>query len=320
MSTTIIKLKVAPPISEVDIDSIISGWLEVEAYFKANDVLIKEFKANDVPITEHRIELNIDSKLIRDKLERKNSSHSSSMELLIEIKEEPTFEDWVLEEFFKHFIELLFLALNVSRKGGCNFPSCSIDNLNFKKSLYSDSIESAWDLSQEDNWPNLTEIHFSKVWRWMEKHNGLNFALANTDVTKAMAVLLHQSYNSDIVAGDVVQISQVLESFYLKRREPKARGLTRKIPVILGDIPNEGKKWVQDFYTLRSEIVHGDFPLFRPHFNEADESFFQVEEQYWMLSKTIDKGISVILGTLQNLIVNDASKYVFDERIIVNVE
>jgi len=331
MSSITIKCgNVFPSSFGVDIDSIISGWLEVDEYFTANDIIIDQ----------HKIELTIDSSPIRKKLQLlKTDGFEAYMQkefklsetkgiknirplggdLYIEIKKMPSSESWNFEVFLKHLLELLFLALNVSRKGGCNYASFSIGNEESKSSLYSSSIEASWELAEKDNWPKLIEIPFTQVWRWMEKNNGLNFILANTDATKAMAVLLHQSYNSDIESTDVVQLSQVLESFYLKKGEPKARGLIRKIPVVLGEMPIKGMSWIKEFYKLRSDIVHGDFPLFRPQFNEEDESFNAIEEYYWKLSQAIDRGISVTIGTLQDLIVNDASKYVFEEKITVNV-
>jgi hypothetical protein len=328
MSLTLIKCgNVTAGSDEVDNDSVILGWLEVEEYFKSNKVFIDE----------HRLKVVIDSKSVRKKLHllkdenvyeyfeqyfnspeaKKISPSPFSGEFSIEVKGEPSTKEWDLEVFLKHFLELLFLAMNISRRGGCNYANFSIGNSESKSALYCEGIEAGWDLAEKDNWPKLREIPFAKTWKWMEENKGLHYILADTPVTKAMAVLLHQSYKSDIESTDVVQLSQVLESFYLKKEEPKVRGLINKIPVILGEIPDDGKRWINKLYKLRSDIVHGDFPLFRPHYRNSDENFIVVEDHYWKISHAVDRGVSVILGTLQDLIMRDANSYTFEETITV---
>jgi hypothetical protein len=330
MSITLIRCgNVTASSADVENNSVISAWLEVEEYFKLNKVIFGE----------HSLELALDSKPIRDKLTLLNPEnidaylehyyHSTETESLsqhkifsgefsIDIRNEPSNKEWDNNIFIKNFIEQLFLAMNISRRGGCNYGSLSIDKNESKSSLHCDDIESGWHLAEKDNWPKLNEIPFAKTWKWMEENNGLSYILADTPVTKAMAVLLHQSYKSDIESTDVVQLSRVLESFYLKKEEPKTRGLINKIPVVLGKIPSNGKRWINEFYKLRSDIVHGDFPLFRPKYGETDENFSVVEEHYWKISQAVDRGVSVILATLQDLILRDANTYKFKETIIVD--
>ena len=330
MSITLIKCgNVTASSAEVDNDSVISSWLDVEEYFRLNKVNFGEFS----------LEITIDSKQIRDKLDLLNPEnidaylqhyyHSSEAESLgknhpfagsftINIKNEPSTKNWDRDVFVNHFIELLFLAMNISRRGGCNYAKFSIGNKESKRALYCGDIESGWHLATIDNWPKLVEIPFAKTWKWMENNKGLDYVLADSPVTKAMAVLLHQSYKSDIESTDVVQLSQVLESFYLKKDEPKTRGFMNKIPVVLGEIPDIGKQWINKFYKLRSDIVHSEFPLFRPSYRDSDKNFNVLEEHYWKISEAVDRGISVVIGTLQDLILRDANRYTFKEIITVD--
>lgn len=244
--------------------------------------------------------------------------HPFSAHLKISVKDALPQNGLNRERFSRCFIEQIFLVMNICTRGGCNYGSISFDRGGGGgHALHCGVLESGWHRASVDSWPKLKNIPFGGAWKWMERNGGLSYLLAETPVNKALAALLHLSYKSDTEATDVVQLSQVLESLYLSKGEPKARGLSRKIPAVIGDFPENGKGWLSDFYKLRSDIVHGDFPIFRPRYGEEDAGFDVVEERYWEISRAIDRGVSIILATLQDLIVRNSDYYVFKEEVVV---
>jgi hypothetical protein len=84
---------------------------------------------------------------------------------------------------------------------------------------------------------------------------------------------------------------------------------------VLGAIPENDRSWISGFYKLRSDIVHGDYPIFRPRYNEVDADFERVSPHYWEIVRAFDKGVSVVIALLQDLIKNDSSSYTFEETI-----
>lgn len=320
---------VTPNAAEVDHDSVIACWGEAERYFSSNLISLDE---------KTFVKVLIDAKAIREKLhalkpencdkffkgylQEKHSfdledDHPFSAVLKLTIYDEVPEDGLNRTVFLRHFTEQLFLAMNICIRGGCSYGSISIDRGSKEHTLYCSVLESGWHRASIDNWPKLKNLAFDEVWKWMERNGGLSYLLAETPVNKALAVLLHLSYKSDIEATDVVQLSQVLESFYLFKGEPKARGLSKKIPAVIGDFPENGKSWLNEFYKLRSDIVHGDFPIFRPRYGEEDSGFDIVQERYWEISGAIDRGVSIIIATIQDLIIKNSDYYTFSEEIVV---
>ena len=322
---------VIPVISEEEHDSTIELWLEVEEYFKLNHV-----NYND----EISFKILLDSTQIRKKLEQLKpencesfledyikshrgldleNQHPFSAILKIEIQNISSTKPLGINVLLKHFIQQLFLVMNMCSKGGCNVGSFSLEDINEEETytLHSDLIECSWQKASKDNWPILCNIIFSDAWKWMERNGGLSFFMAEKPINMAWAVLLHLASKGEIEATDVVQITQVLESFYLNEREPKVRGLTRKIPAVIGNIPENNICWIKELYNIRSKIVHGNFPIFRTHYRSEDVTSESMEDCYWEIVAAIDKGISIILGTIQDLITKDADYYLFEEKIHV---
>ncbi|MFH0235433.1 hypothetical protein ACGRPC_18630 [Vibrio diabolicus] len=240
-------------------------------------------------------------------------------EFKIKFIETPDSELWDSNYFAHRFVELLFLAMNLCKRGACNLANFHLSCDKRPNAIYVDSIESAWHSADQNRWPLLKELDFNIVWNWLVKNGGLEYSLAKTSVTKAIAVLLSLSYSTSLISpSEVVQVSQVIESFLINKNEPKARALEKKLPVLFGNPPNKLAKWPSQFYKLRSDIVHGEYPIFRPRFEEVDEHFDDSSEYYWKLVDAVYAGMSIILAIAQDLALEDADRYTFQEKIIVS--
>lgn len=318
---------VTPNSAEVNHDDVIYGWNEL-------DTILTNYEIKIAP--EKKVHISIDSSEVREKLywtkpencdeffrkistEKIDWIHEHPFSALLHVSINKNFDDegWCEYRFVRNVLEQVFLVLNVSVRGGCSFGSIQVGNN--LSALHCDSMESGWRYSSLHNWPLIQPISIEKAWHWFEKFSPLHFILADNAITKSSAVLLHQSYKGDIESTDVLQLSQVIEHFYLSKGEPKVRGLNRKMPLVLGELPKNNKKLIHDFYDFRSDITHGDFPLFRPRYHETDAGFEAVESYYWEISKEIDKGVAMIISTLQFLIKNEAQSLSFIEKISVEI-
>ncbi|MBQ4909625.1 hypothetical protein [Pseudoalteromonas luteoviolacea] len=316
---------ITPNSAEVDHDDVIFGWREVESILTNYAIKIDSYRtvyislnASEVCDRLYWLKPENCEEFFRNlpfDMDNWETEHPFGANVHFSIEKNFDDEKWNEVKFVERVMEQLFLVLNVAVRGGCNFGSIQIGDS--WKSLHCSNIESGWHYSSINSWPLIQPIPVAKSWYWFEKHSSLFFNLANTSITKASAVLLHLSYKGDIESTDVLQLSQVMENFYLNKGEPKARGLNRKIAVVLGHLPHANKGLIQDFYKLRSVIAHGDFPLFRPRYDETDLGFKEAEQHYWDISNEIDKGVAILIGTLQFLIENDASSMSFYESISV---
>lgn len=318
---------VTPNSAEVNHDDVIYAWNELDTILTNYEITIE---------SEKKVHISIDSSEIREKLywtkpescdeffskistDKIDWTHKHPFSALLHISINKNFddEDWSEDKFVRNILEQMFLVLNVSVRGGCSFGKIQVGNN--LSALHCDSMESGWRYSSLHNWPLIQPISIEKTWHWFEKFSPLHFILADNAITKSSAVLLHQSYKGDIESTDVLQLSQVIEHFYLSKGEPKVRGLNRKMPLVLGELSKSNKKLIHDFYDFRSNITHGDFPLFRPRYHETDAGFEAVENYYWKISQEIDKGVAMIISTLQFLIKNDAQSLLFIETVSVEI-
>jgi hypothetical protein len=241
MESIIIESKnIGPTSAEADHDEVINLWSHVEDYFAKNVITINN---------SFQLKISIDAEDIKNRLDDlKPENCSAYLKKFFDVRKDlPSAEIFDADPFhgklviglptgiFKdvrekrnfaiRFIETLFFSMNIAARDGCNLYSFSLsdcgDASHENHSLSSHVIENAWHRSRTDNWPRIEELDFGKVWNWLERQNALNYVLAETATTKAIAVLLRCSYKGDVEATDLVQISQILENLLLTKEEPK---------------------------------------------------------------------------------------------------
>jgi hypothetical protein len=92
--------------------------------------------------------------------------------------------------------------------------------------------------------------------------------------------------------------------------------LKRRIFLVLGEPKTNSKKIkkaIDDFYKLRSKIIHGNFQVGIPNANECFDS-----AMYDEYSNIIDYEpiiIGILIGTIQNLILNSSTSFEFTENL-----
>ena len=327
---------VSPSFAEADQDSLVGLWGDVECYFKNKIIQFDDLSSVTITLDASDIkekvngskDENCEAYLHNVFSEFQKNSSNGIMDLnpfgavlSLTIESINKHSKNILENFVVRLIEQIFIAMNLASRGGCSFYGISFANIdkNYRKySLSCDVIECAWHHSAINGWPIIKNIAFKDVWEWLESQDTRNFVLAKQPAQKAISILLSLSYKDDTDATDIVQVSQALESLLLNKSEPKARGIKRKIPSVLGDPPQGYDEWFGAFYKLRSDIVHGDYPIFRPRYFENHESYEYASSEYEHINELFTNGVSVIVAIMQDFILHNCSFYKFNEKIIVD--
>lgn len=326
---------VGPIDGAIDHHRLISLWKEVEQYFGTNSVRVGSGRESKLEIDASEIRSRLFSmapencgEYLRDAYVEHSERGGDvkkwnpfAASLKIGVSEGGWSDKHERHVFVTRFIETLFLAMNLAVEEGCELPGmtleCNGEIVSEGRSLSAFDLSNAWRVARKSAWPRIEELPFAVVWSWLERQDTVTFLLAKTPVAKAIATLIRFSYRGDMEATDIVQVSQVLESLLLDKAEPQRRGLERKIPLVLGLMPEGLKRWVAEFYKLRSDIVHGNAVIFRPYFGDTDTGFQSVEPHYSHLDQMLAQGLAVVVGLLQDLIRTNSASYRFEENITV---
>lgn len=211
-------------------------------------------------------------------------------------------------------IQELFLALNLSAAGAGHLNAAHCNQLGDQYSFayYGDSLESAWCEARKWGWPKLSNIPFAETWNWLREVGFRDCWLAKEASHKALIALLEcgrsQSHGE---VEEVLMIARAIEALIGGDGINIGRALKRRIAKIL-DEPTTHKGWLADFYSLRSRIAHGDYPLIRPGFEYRDADG-EIISKLW---KPLDQSKAVVLSLLQDLIAKRGASYGFEEVVL----
>lgn len=220
----------------------------------------------------------------------------------------------------KTFLQDLFIAFNISLPFSLHISTIKIDgkpiNENYSSILYSDLIFLYWDKAKKDNWPVLSKLKFNQTWEWLRKVGFLGNPTAKTPIQKSLNILLDLSSQGTSRVFDLILIAQAFENLL---KADYSRGIKStiesRILKILGE-PKKNKKWLSEFYSFRSKAAHGALPLNRSEvgliFNEPF-IFENFDPNHDIFLKT-EKAASVLLALIQNLIINNAEEFTFNEK------
>ena len=208
----------------------------------------------------------------------------------------------------------LFIVLNMCTEGAghlnrarCLEPESARD---LRLGYYGDAIESAWVEAREWGWPKLSQLPFKSVWAWLEQSGFRNCSIASAPVHKALVTFLELAQHESLFEPlEVLLLAQSLETLMVGGSGSIGKMLKNRIHLVLGE-PTSHKKWITDFYNLRSRIIHGDYPLVRSGVIQEAESV-EYSQKFW---RPLDRAIAVLIGLLQNLIVNNSMGFCFEER------
>lgn len=214
-------------------------------------------------------------------------------------------------------LQQLYLALNLSLPGAGHLLAChsphqtSFYNLpGFNASL----LESAWQLSQDWQWPVLQQLDFAQVWQWLDQQGLSRIDIATTPLQKACFCLLELAEAKSSWVQNVLPIGHLLELF--TATDAANFGLCeQRLQLVLGSAGRH-RHALQKFDELRQDLRLGQRPLLRP----ADLAHQQVQDlhPHHQPPASVSAATAVLLAILQQLVQQRSSGLKFSESYQFN--
>jgi hypothetical protein len=220
------------------------------------------------------------------------------------------------------YIDVLFLCSNFAYPGSMNIRSSielnneSIEEINLTGGYFESATETSYKFG---GWPEIRIIPIKYVLEW---YNSLNVGLkikAENNIERALFSTLYFSH--DTYAGYnptlIVWIIHALESIYgIKSNDSIIKALKNRIFLHLGQTsqPKKVNKKINEFYDYRSKFVHGDMEIMRLGGDKFLREDF-IDDYNLKLIDLCDFGATLVISSIQKMIINDAKTMEFNETI-----
>ena len=210
--------------------------------------------------------------------------------------------------FYAHFIEYylydLFLIMNISYPGSCNFRNVVVNPENqFSSNINLDNyrFDFSWSNSKQI-WPKINNIDIDIVIDWMNKVRGTLRMISKSRSEKALFAVLHIC-RMEPSPSSIIWIFYALESLFDTKTGENFRALVGRISLLLSPDQEQTKsmkKKLRELYDLRSSFVHGGLEVIHPMHNELFDK--RVDELFGRLIDTTDFGFQIIIASIQSII------------------
>lgn len=317
-----------PSYGDTDIRPIVGMWQEVARFFTGYQLpshaahpgeYILSFDIADFLEELRSAWLDPQDKEYSRRLSRLVEGDGSTW-IGVRVQQKQSGEDAELPLWFVgRLFQELFLTMNLALPGSCNLYQTSYvgcpEPVWPPVDLGASIFEDAWHQAQSSGWPPLKQLSFAKTWDWLHNDTGLIYAtdIGTTPVQKALYALLSVGNHNQTTDQDLVLlIAQTLESLLVDRAAGVAAVLRERVEALFG-FPGERKKWVSQFYDLRSRIAHGAVPVIRPGgycFDESNSEFVDIVRQYWA---PLHRALALVLAILQDLVDTNSRGYEFSQ-------
>lgn len=226
-------------------------------------------------------------------------------------------ESFLDEPVSSRLKDILF-AMNLAYPGCIHIISSygsRDENISLKKFKYSTDVTSL--VYIECKWITFENLTIQQCWDWITSKTNFLSYISTTPIDRALFALSYES-----VANDNMYIFYVMlgiESIYnngSNKEDSIMEQLRRKSQSLLGQLPQNAIKSLNEMYKMRSKLVHGSANIFKcwecDDYNENDYEKLSIERNH-MITAT-----GILLATIQKFIKNNANT--LNETIIVKLE
>jgi hypothetical protein len=214
-------------------------------------------------------------------------------------------------------LQQIYISANLCLPGSSKLYKITYPDLDTKSppSLHSIYFEDCIRFAIEGGWPQYKILPFESAWGWLIACGVHDLDIARTPVQRAIFSLLELARYEAFNLAEVLFISQALEGLLVKEGEPSQRTLSRRIKAIVG-VPANHQNWVKEFYELRSNIVHGSYPIVREKAaHEENREITQYNEDYYL---PMVRAVAALIAILQDMICEGAGEYRFEQHETVS--
>lgn len=229
-------------------------------------------------------------------------------------------------EYVTNLLHQLFLIMNLSVPGSCDFYSVIIrpfeaehdtSSREVRLKLSGGVIESSTQLIDKMNWPEIHTIPVRNVMQWLEKIGFSRSSFAHSNTERAIFGLLYSCMHEKLDPTTLIWLAQAMEALFNTPQVGIANTLKERAFLVLGE-PHENlnkvKKDINAFYNYRSRYVHGEIFLPNPiAISLVDDE--ALDKFYYELYQHLDLAMILIVASLQKLIVEDSSGFDFSETM-----
>ncbi|ODA41063.1 HEPN domain-containing protein [Desulfosporosinus sp. BG] len=217
----------------------------------------------------------------------------------------------IVSYYLELFFYELFLVLNLSGPGCCNFSKTNISSntvrnrFNHQLNLSSNFFENAWDIYFNEKWPIVKCIPLNNSWNWYQSLNIGTKQLANTRIERVLFALMTISKNSIFDATNVIWLAHALEALYGNPQRNIKQLLVERIRMFLKPERKGIETKIRKFYKYRSCFVHGDLGTKNPINNSLFEFNNEISDYDCRLNSETDFSFAIVLSTIQKLILSN---------------
>ncbi|WP_248766082.1 hypothetical protein [Pseudomonas protegens] len=237
----------------------------------------------------------------------------------LEGKENPIKYEGYCKYFVERFLYDVFLVMNFSRPGVCDFMNIRIDaglGTFTKLNLSGGCFESSFHKRLKNIPLSPTILPLDSVANW---YRALDLGVsqkAETGVEKALFSVLHICGGNDADVTWVVWVFHALEAIYGTRVGEGFTNLVDRISQLLKLDPRDKnflKRNMREMYDCRSSFVHGGYKVQHPMRNEVMDD--RLNADYNKLLDIMQFGFDLVVLSLQTLITNDWYGIKIEERL-----
>lgn len=226
---------------------------------------------------------------------------------------------WYPRFFVERYLYDLFLLINLSTPGACDFLNIRFMNggaedderLNLSSYFFEQYLYQSYTKRAVGN----GTIPFMKVLEW---YKGLGIGIkqkSDKKIEKALFSVLSIS-KSELSVATVIWIFHALEAIYGTRVGEGFTNLIGRISLLL-ELSEENKKNVKkklrELYDIRSSFVHGGYQVLHPLINETIDK--KLEDDQWKLICLCQDGIEIIIESIQKIISRGWHELVVTENL-----
>ncbi len=213
----------------------------------------------------------------------------------------------------------LFILISICKNGIIDYPAGElfIDEIH---SLTCESFVHSIDFiiksTEKLKWPKLKTLKIADSIAWWEKYRNALDGISENKIGRAINAY-SQLFNSRGGSDDSAKLFWTLvgiEAIYVVGNSSLQDQVNRKSQIFLGE-RQEFKKTFSKMYDYRSRFVHGDLNFENKCFMDSEKTENHLVD-FWGHR---DFAISILVGTLQNLILENRHSLEFDYRLKNNM-
>jgi hypothetical protein len=218
------------------------------------------------------------------------------------------------------YLTFVFMALNIAAPGCAalwNLKISPADEHLDDSHLSPIRFLGGWDKSIELGWPTIEKIDLTAVTKWLCNNEIFKGQVSKGRIQRIVYALLNVCARKWPDPMETIWLSQALEAIVDSPSSNVSKLLKDRLFLLIGrpNNINKVKQLINSFYNFRSRIVHGDFDICHPQYNELIDK--KVDEYIESFEEQLNLATGIIISTLQKMVKNKWSKVEFEERLLV---